>query len=48
MSQKEFFDRSIADMEQDLQQAIEAADTTEKDARFVIVIIICAGDDLTF
>lgn len=34
-SQKEYFERSIADLEKDLHGAIEEADTTERDARLV-------------
>lgn len=34
-SQKEFFERNIADMEKSLQGAIETADTTERDAKRV-------------
>ena len=32
-SQKDFFDRNIRELEKDLQDAIESADTTEKDAK---------------
>ena len=33
-SQKEFYERSIAEMEGELEEAIENADTTERDARY--------------
>jgi len=34
MSQKDFFDRSTAELESELQDAIEEADTTERDSRY--------------
>jgi len=33
ISQKEYFERSIAELDQDLRDAVEAADTTERDAK---------------
>ena len=32
-SQKDFFDRNIQELEKDLSDAIDSADTTEKDAK---------------
>jgi hypothetical protein len=33
MSQKDYFEKSITDLEGELKRAIEAADTTEHDAK---------------
>ena len=32
-SQKEYFEKNISEMESELQELIETADTTEKDAK---------------
>ena len=32
-SQKEYFDKNISEMERELEELIETADTTEKDAK---------------
>ena len=35
-SQKEYFEHTIAELEKDLRDAIDSADTTERDARYVL------------
>ena len=38
LKQNEYFERSIAEMDSDLKEAIVEADTSEKDARYVYYI----------
>jgi len=40
-SQKQYFEHAIAQLEKDLRDAIDAADTTDRDARCVLFLCIC-------
>ena len=40
LKQNEYYERSIAEMDHDLKAAIVDADTSEKDAKYVVMFII--------
>jgi len=39
-TQKEYFEHSIAKLEKDLRDAIDAADTTERDAKYLLLMFV--------
>lgn len=46
-SQKEYFEHAIAELEKDLRDAIDAADTTERDAKYVLFSMFARTTALT-
>ena len=40
VSQEEYFELSISELERDLHEAIETADTTDRDSKYAIWLIL--------